>query len=400
MEILLTDPFGEERQISFSSVAELSSWVNGELSFVRTLGKLVGRLATVESHLSRLAMIAEATKVESPESLKQTLIRIDSRVGTYLAYHNYIDSSHPLAGWIKSLSEVSSSVPSGVIDTLGNQTTSYLALRERVAVEYAVGRYLTEGGTNHSKSAMAQVKRSVTRVEKKLATLEADRAAIRKSADTDLAEIRTEFSKALTALNGRATHVQRKIAFRNLARVRRMLRKGRESRRAINETNRQYREDLSLEPAVEYWRRQETHHETKAKTLKEWMLGSVAAAFVILVALAILVAWKEPFSGELGDPNVIFVSATLVALLTLLFWVGRVLARQYLGHVHMRNDARERATVVQSFLALNIDGVATEKDRAVMLSTVFRPSTDGVVKDDAAPALSIAALLSGGLSKD
>lgn len=120
MEISLTDPFGEERQISFSSVAELSSWVNGELSFVRTLGKLVGRLATVESHLSRLAMLAEATKVESPESLKQTLTRIDSRVGTYLAYHNYIDSSHPLAGWIKSLSEVGSSVPSGVIDTLGN----------------------------------------------------------------------------------------------------------------------------------------------------------------------------------------------------------------------------------------------------------------------------------------
>lgn len=116
---------------------------------------------------------------------------------------------------------------------------------------------------------MAQVKRSVTRVEKKLATLEADRAAIRKSAHTDLAEIRMEFSTALSALNGRATHVQRKIAFRNLARVRRMLRKGRESRRAINETNRQYREDLSLEPAVEYWKRQETHHKTKAKTLKE-----------------------------------------------------------------------------------------------------------------------------------
>lgn len=130
---------------------------------------------------------------------------------------------------------------------------------------------------------------------------------------------------------------------------------------------------------------------------------SAPGAFVTAISSAVMsslwVARSEPFTGELGKPNVVFVSAALIALLTILFWVGRVLARQYLSHVHLRNDARERATVVNSLLAFNIGGVATEKYRAVMPSTVFRPSTDGMVEDDAAPALGLAALLSSPLSK-
>lgn len=79
---------------------------------------------------------------------------------------------------------------------------------------------------------------------------------------------------------------------------------------------------------------------------------------------------------------------------TILFWGGRILTRIYLGNVHLTNDAAERAVLIETYLALNADGGISPEERELMLRTVFRPSTDGVVRDDAAPFLSPQAILS------
>ncbi|WP_425487836.1 DUF6161 domain-containing protein [Microvirga lupini] len=62
-------------------------------------------------------------------------------------------------------------------------------------------------------------------------------------------------------------------------------------------------------------------------------------------------------------------------------------------------DAEERATMVKTYLALTEKHAADEKDRALVLASLFRPTTDGIVRDDGAPDMSPAALLSKVLNR-
>jgi hypothetical protein len=66
---------------------------------------------------------------------------------------------------------------------------------------------------------------------------------------------------------------------------------------------------------------------------------------------------------------------------------------------HLAVDSEERATMVKTYLALTEKNAADEKERALVLASLFRPTSDGIVKDDAAPDMSPAALLSRVLNK-
>lgn len=46
-------------------------------------------------------------------------------------------------------------------------------------------------------------------------------------------------------------------------------------------------------------------------------------------------------------------------------------------------DAKERRTMVMSYLALAHKGKADSEDRKIILEALFRPTEDGIVKDDA-----------------
>lgn len=62
---------------------------------------------------------------------------------------------------------------------------------------------------------------------------------------------------------------------------------------------------------------------------------------------------------------------------------------------HLGVDARSRESMAHTYLALlDNDGATDEKDRAIVLAALFRPVTDGLVKDDALPLISPAAILS------
>jgi hypothetical protein len=55
--------------------------------------------------------------------------------------------------------------------------------------------------------------------------------------------------------------------------------------------------------------------------------------------------------------------------------------------------------MIQTYLALIKESKLDEKERALVLSPLFRPSSDGIVKDDGAPDIGAAALISKLLDK-
>jgi hypothetical protein len=56
-------------------------------------------------------------------------------------------------------------------------------------------------------------------------------------------------------------------------------------------------------------------------------------------------------------------------------WVVRILVRLLLSNIHLLTDARERVTMVQTYLALLRRGKIKDDERMFILQTLFRPET-------------------------
>lgn len=77
---------------------------------------------------------------------------------------------------------------------------------------------------------------------------------------------------------------------------------------------------------------------------------------------------------------------SFILLATLCFWALRLLVRIFLSNMHLENDASERVTMAKTYLSLLRKGRLPEKsDISVVLAALFRPSGDGIVKDEGVP---------------
>jgi hypothetical protein len=78
--------------------------------------------------------------------------------------------------------------------------------------------------------------------------------------------------------------------------------------------------------------------------------------------------------------------AVVAVLVTIILWMLRLVVRLFLSQQHLGADARERTAMVKTYLALKEAGVAPKDgDLTPVLVALFRPSSDGIVKDEAMP---------------
>ncbi len=77
---------------------------------------------------------------------------------------------------------------------------------------------------------------------------------------------------------------------------------------------------------------------------------------------------------------------SFILLATLSFWFIRLLVRIFLSNLHLENDAAERVTMAKTYLALIRDGSLPNGDNiSTVLAALFRPTGDGIVKDEGVP---------------
>lgn len=61
----------------------------------------------------------------------------------------------------------------------------------------------------------------------------------------------------------------------------------------------------------------------------------------------------------------------------------RLSAKIFVSNLHLRTDADERVTMIQTYLALLREGSGPKEDeRQLVLQTLFRPSKAGFIKDE------------------
>lgn len=156
----------------------------------------------------------------------------------------------------------------------------------------------------------------------------------------------------------------------------------------LNTIERTYKEHMSLRASVKYWSDQETHH-------KNWSIITL----IILIVITSLTIGGIIFFGyisidlasgteiKLKDiPYAIALKAFIAALLlSFAVWAIKICNKSWHIHRHLKQDSRERVTMMKTYLALLSENNLKEKDIELILTSLFRPSYDGIIKDDTAP---------------
>lgn len=151
---------------------------------------------------------------------------------------------------------------------------------------------------------------------------------------------------------------------------------------AMEDLRRTFREELALRAPAEYWSKKRDGHLKWA-----WISGAVSFAGIGGAALGL--GWqihellnKTP-AGSVPETWRLAVLA-LVGVFTV--WALRLVVRMFLSHLHLLADASERVVMVQTYLSLmEGDHLASKEDRQLILQALFRPATDGLVKDEGVP---------------
>jgi len=162
----------------------------------------------------------------------------------------------------------------------------------------------------------------------------------------------------------------------------------------VEELERTFREKLHLEAPTEYWTAKRKRHKTFALG---WGIAAGVWAALATVGMLIGLHFELEAVSKLTNDTPIAVylvhAARGLLLSVVVFWVARLLVRLCLSELHLGMDAYERTTMVLTYLALAMDGKVDDKERALVLQSLFRPTADGLVKDDASVDGNLAAFL-------
>lgn len=168
------------------------------------------------------------------------------------------------------------------------------------------------------------------------------------------------------------------------------------SLKSFSDTEAAFREQMKLRAPVEYWSIKSKQHNSRAKDYRNYLIGFAIVGGIVLV-LGLLSLSNHAIEIASNDkPNAVYIIlATLgVVCSTIVFWVARILTRLFLSEHHLAIDSEERSTMLETYLALTLDGKVTDSERGLVLASLFRPTSDGIVKDDGAPEFSPASIIS------
>ncbi|WP_226467188.1 DUF6161 domain-containing protein [Luteimonas panaciterrae] len=153
-------------------------------------------------------------------------------------------------------------------------------------------------------------------------------------------------------------------------------------KRDMEGIRRAFQEGMALRAPAEYWTKKRFAHRciaTGSGVLAFLSIGG--CAWFLAAEIKTLLAVTHP--GQSPDHWRVAVLA-LVAVFAV--WAVRLVVRIFLSHVHLAGDASERVVMLKTYLSL-IEGAQLTEDgeRALILNALFRPASDGIVKDEGLP---------------
>lgn len=159
------------------------------------------------------------------------------------------------------------------------------------------------------------------------------------------------------------------------------------AKKKVSDLEHTYEELLRLKKPAEYWK-------TRATTLKSegwksiyWLIGLVAFACVTLYLLLWLTPQGMLLSFVKGNAQAIKWSIVYVTFISFLAFGIRALNKVAFSSFHLARDAEEKEQLTYVYLALIKDNAVDEKDKNLIMQSLFSRADTGLLKDDSGPTM-------------
>lgn len=155
-----------------------------------------------------------------------------------------------------------------------------------------------------------------------------------------------------------------------------------EHKQEMENLRRTFREEIAMKAPVTYWEDKRKEHVRLGRIAGGLSFAGIAAAAGGLV-------WLIHDLLRSSSPGVApeaWRVATLVLIGLFAVWGLRLVVRIFLSHLHLATDAAERVVMARTYLSLlEGDRLTSKEDRQLILQALFRPTSDGIVKDEGIP---------------
>ena len=151
---------------------------------------------------------------------------------------------------------------------------------------------------------------------------------------------------------------------------------------ALGEIEQKYHDAMALGEPVKYWTKKRKKHR-----IMTTVFGGMFVAYLALVIGYGFSALKDTdylSAWFWANASYSLVVITLVGV-GIVVALARVLLRLFMSQLHLGNDADERVTMVQTYLALREGGHADETQMQLVIDRLFQRATDGVVREELGP---------------
>lgn len=155
-----------------------------------------------------------------------------------------------------------------------------------------------------------------------------------------------------------------------------------------------YEAQLRIRAPVKLWESREELHGTKSKAAMQRFMGFGVASIMAAMAIPVLagdyisasffetVCLSENNCERVFSAKGPLMVTGLVLVLSIMMWVTRLQYRIHLSERHLSLDASEKKAFSEAFLALKEGGEVGVSNEAIILTSLFRPTQDGIIKDD------------------
>ena len=151
----------------------------------------------------------------------------------------------------------------------------------------------------------------------------------------------------------------------------------------IKNANEANRTSFATQKAHEYWAKTKYNRHTRLAD-KLFLAGCVYIGSVLCGTVLFLIFGSTLFNQPIWQTPLALVLPLAIAVVALV-WLGRILARTYMAHVQLAEDAQERGTMIETYVALIAAGVLDSSKVDEAQRTLFRPGSVGLLAGDSGP---------------
>ena len=148
-----------------------------------------------------------------------------------------------------------------------------------------------------------------------------------------------------------------------------------------------FRDGLRFAGPVKHWRRRALKMKKDGAFWIRWLVGSSVVVALSLFSLLIFIPEGMTRSLFAGEPVAIKWAILYVTFISFMVYAVRTFAKLTFSSYHLARDAEEREQLTHVYLALKKDGNVEEKDRILVLQSLFSRAETGLLKDDSSPTL-------------